>query len=335
MSYEMLSNIWFLIIALVWAVYIIQEAFVVGVSFLSFKYENIKDIKKLNYLVGTHWDGIEVWLILAVAGLFASFPIIFAEILTNLYVVFFLLFFIIVFRGVSIETIFKVDDKKIQNIIIKCWQISSLLLFLVIGIFITNWFIGFKLAVNYSVLPFLHFTYIFNKTAILAGGFFICYALTSGYNFITLNYGQSYSKRLYPIAKWSSIISSILLILVLLSFNNKYSLFDDLYIKYFLIWLLPVFTMLFSVIGTVAIWFNKHIISFISNIFSMISFIFTGFTSLMPFAIIGKNEKNLSILIVDGSAGYSTLKIMLIITIIFLPIILSYIIFKYIRFWGE
>ncbi len=100
--HEFLSNLWYYILALVWAVYVSQELFVTGSGMLSQFYKvNSKEFKLINESVGTHWDGIQVWVIVAIGGLFAVFYNAYALILETLYIPFFLLLIAIILRGLS------------------------------------------------------------------------------------------------------------------------------------------------------------------------------------------------------------------------------------------
>ncbi len=338
MSHELLANIWFLILALVWSLYVIQEAFVVGLSVMSAKYKEEKDVRKINTLVGTHWDGIEVWLVLAVAGQFAAFPVIFAETLTNLYVVFFLLLYIIVARGMAIETLYKTGNKKVQKALKVTWQVSSPLLILVIGVYLTNLFMGLQLLENYIEGGFFHFLYIFNFTAILGGVMFVTYSLTSGYNFLVLNYKNDLRENIEPVGKYASVITVVTLIFILMSLNNEYSVFNSgVYETYQILILLPALSTIMMIASMIFVWLNKNLFSFITQSIGMTLFIFTGFVGSMPYALKSINETQGagSILMVDGAAGPKTLELMLYLTIAFLPIVLGYIIFKYIKFWGK
>jgi len=89
MSHELLASIWYFILALVWAIYVSQELFVTGVGMLSLKYRVEEDyFQKINESVATFWDGIQVWLIVAVGGLFATFPTAYGLTLQALYIPF-------------------------------------------------------------------------------------------------------------------------------------------------------------------------------------------------------------------------------------------------------
>jgi cytochrome bd ubiquinol oxidase subunit II len=335
MSFELLSNIWFYLMALVWSVYIVQESFVIGSGILAFKFKDDKAYRNLNHLVGTHWDGIQVWLILAVAGLFASFPRAFSLLLSNLYIPFFLLLYAIIFRGISIELIYKSENKTFQKIAKITWSISSFALFFIIGLYITNTFIGLPLENGTMNLEFFSFLALFNKFGMYGGLFFVSHSLVAGTCFLYMNTKNDFITPIQNIAKWFSVVSSFLLIFLFMGFNNKIDLFNDgLYEKYSILWALPFLSMVFMMLSSLLIWFKKYTLTFIFSSLSISLFIFTGYVSAFPYAVVATIPEN-GLLIYDAAAGVSSLTIMFYSTLIFLPIVIGYQLYKYIRFWGD
>ena len=60
--------------------------------------------------IGPVWDGNEVWLVTAGGALFAAFPAVYATVFSGFYLVFILLLFALIFRAVAIEFRGKVDS---------------------------------------------------------------------------------------------------------------------------------------------------------------------------------------------------------------------------------
>jgi cytochrome bd ubiquinol oxidase subunit II len=336
MSFTLLSNIWFFLMALVWTVYIVQESFIIGGSILSFRFKNEKDYHDVNHLVGTHWDGIQVWLILAVAGLFASFPRAFGSVLSNLYIPFFLLLYAIIFRGVSIELVFKSENKRYQKIMKTIWSISSFVLFLVIGIYITNTFLGLPIENGTMNTTFFSFMVIFNKMGLYGGLLFISHSLVAGTCFLQMNAGTKFIEPIEKIGKVAAVVSSVILALLFMGFNIKNDMFNGgLYEQNPIFWALPVGAMLLMMLAALCMWLNKFSFTFILSSLSMALFIFTGYTMTFPYIIMSSISPENGMLISEGASGATTLTVMFYGTLIFLPIVIGYQVYKYIRFWGD
>lgn len=330
--HEILSNLWYYILALVWAVYVSQELFVTGAGMLAKFYSvESKEYRTINESVGTHWDGIQVWVIVAIGGLFAVFYDAYALILSTLYIPFFLLLIAIILRGLSIELIYKSDDKPWQKSCAIIWMVSSFLLILVVGVYLTNIFIGLPINDNMLQTSFLT---IFNLVGIVGGLFFTTTAITLGAVWIKLSCGKTYleQQRTYIIV--ASVTSSILLVLLYLGFNHKTNGFiEGLFVDYPIIWIVPILSLLSMIISVIAILKELYVIAFITIILSVILLIFTGFSLTFPYIVYSTYDIKEGLLIVEASATLYSLKLMTISAAIFVPIVIVYQAWKYIKFW--
>ncbi len=211
--HETLSYLWYYILALVWAVYVSQELFVTGSGMVAIFYKvDSKEYKQINESVGTHWDGIQVWLIVAIGGLFAVFYNAYAMILETLYIPFFLLLFSIILRGLSIELIYKSEDILWQKALRVIWVVSSFLLIFIIGLYLTNLFIG--LPINEAGLLSTNFLAIFNQVGLLGGAFFVTTAITLATCWIKLSCNETLLERNNSFLKVVAVVASVLLVLM-------------------------------------------------------------------------------------------------------------------------
>ena len=70
-----LDTLWFILIAVLWAGFFVLEGFDFGVGMLHGIVGKTEDEKRAAInSIGPFWDGNEVWLIVAGAGIFAAFP---------------------------------------------------------------------------------------------------------------------------------------------------------------------------------------------------------------------------------------------------------------------
>ncbi|MDR1781981.1 MAG: cytochrome d ubiquinol oxidase subunit II [Bacilli bacterium] len=337
MSFEFLSNLWFFLLALVWGIYLAQEMFIAGSSILasSFRKDNEK-FEVINNAIGTHWDGIQVWLILAVGGTFAAFPNAFASILSNLYIPIFLLLYLIIFRGISIETIDK-SHGKLSTVLKWCWFISSAGLLVVLGVYSANMFIGLPLnadgLMNDSFFSFLS---IFGMVPIFTALMFVLYALVMGSLFLKMNVEKVVSNKFDKLIKIGSLFASLFLILIFVGLNAKGNIFNrGLFEDIPYLFALPIASCLLSVVGGIAAFKGKYLLAFIFMALGMLLFMITGYLSLVPDFVFSTLDPANSLSIANGAAGEQTLMVMFVSTCIFLPIVLIYQGYKYIRFWGN
>ncbi|HMN76182.1 MAG TPA: cytochrome d ubiquinol oxidase subunit II [Burkholderiaceae bacterium] len=98
-----LALFWAGVIALAILVYVILDGFDLGVGIL---FGTTRDESKRAALMRTiapFWDGNETWLVIVGAGLFATFPAVYAVFMGAFYVPVLLLLFGLIFRGVAFE----------------------------------------------------------------------------------------------------------------------------------------------------------------------------------------------------------------------------------------
>ena len=99
-----LDDLWFALIAVLWAGYFVLEGFDFGVGMLlPFVGRNEEDRGAMLGTIGPLWDGNEVWLVVAAGATFAAFPAWYAGAFSGLYLALLLLLVCLVVRAVSFE----------------------------------------------------------------------------------------------------------------------------------------------------------------------------------------------------------------------------------------
>jgi cytochrome bd ubiquinol oxidase subunit II len=113
-----LQELWFGLIAVLFLGFFILEGFDFGVGMLMEPFAHVgngdPEIHRRAALntIGPVWDGNEVWLITAGAGMFAAFPGWYATVFSTLYLPLLAILFGMIVRSVAIEWRGKIDDAK-------------------------------------------------------------------------------------------------------------------------------------------------------------------------------------------------------------------------------
>jgi cytochrome d ubiquinol oxidase subunit II len=103
-SLESFQELWFVLIAILFAGYSILDGFDLGIGALLPVFGKTKEQKDtLINSIGPVWDGNEVWLVTAGGALFAAFPQAYATSFSGFYLAFMLVLFCLIFRAVSFE----------------------------------------------------------------------------------------------------------------------------------------------------------------------------------------------------------------------------------------
>ncbi|EPF74267.1 cytochrome d ubiquinol oxidase subunit II [Acinetobacter rudis] len=107
-----LALVWVGIIGLGVLIYVILDGFDLGIGIL---FPFIKKQQQRDVMMNTVapvWDGNETWMVLGGAGLYAAFPLVYATVLSALYMPIMLMVVALIFRGVAFEFRFKANRSK-------------------------------------------------------------------------------------------------------------------------------------------------------------------------------------------------------------------------------
>lgn len=106
-----LEIIWFVLIAVLFTGYFFLEGFDFGVGIaLPFLADDDRDRRVMINTIGPFWDANEVWLITAAGAMFAAFPHWYATLFSAYYLPFFLILIALIVRAVGFEFRSKVDS---------------------------------------------------------------------------------------------------------------------------------------------------------------------------------------------------------------------------------
>ncbi len=99
-----LQIFWYIVIAFFWTGFFILEGFDLGVGTLHM-FVGKSDLERRVAInsIGPFWDGNEVWLVVAGAGMFAAFPAWYGSMFSALYLALMLILLALIIRGVSFE----------------------------------------------------------------------------------------------------------------------------------------------------------------------------------------------------------------------------------------
>ena len=151
-----LQLIWFLLLALILAVYFILDGFDLGSGALyPFIAKDEKEKAMVRRSVGPFWDGNEVWLITGGGVLLAAFAPAYATTFSGFYLAIMLVLFCLIFRAVSLE--FRAHERSLPKFFDGAFFIASALPALLFGVAVGNVIQGIPLNAlgDYTGLPLI------------------------------------------------------------------------------------------------------------------------------------------------------------------------------------
>lgn len=110
-TWNLLRDIWFVLVGVLLAGYSLLDGFDLGVGvLLPFLAKNDGEKTALVRSIGPVWDGNEVWLLTGGGALFAAFPHAYATVFSGFYLALMLVLFSLILRAVSLE--FRAQDTR-------------------------------------------------------------------------------------------------------------------------------------------------------------------------------------------------------------------------------
>ncbi|HTS49124.1 MAG TPA: cytochrome d ubiquinol oxidase subunit II [Bryobacteraceae bacterium] len=100
----MIATLWFCLIAIMIAGYVILDGFDLGAGMIHlFVTRNEEERQRVLRSIGPVWDGNEVWLLAAGGTLYFAFPALYAAAFSGFYLALMLVLWLLILRGVAIE----------------------------------------------------------------------------------------------------------------------------------------------------------------------------------------------------------------------------------------
>src|SRR5215475_13236567 len=102
--------LWFCLVALMVAVYVVLDGFDLGVGILHLLVARTEGERRQSISsIGPVWDGNEVWLLAAGGVLYFAFPVLYASSFSGFYLPLMMVLWLLILRGISIELRSHVD----------------------------------------------------------------------------------------------------------------------------------------------------------------------------------------------------------------------------------
>lgn len=331
---DILAIIAFSVIGLSYLIYLVQEIPIIGVGILNiFIAPSDEEKKKLQSIAGLYSDGVEVWLIVAVGLTFAAFPLAFGQIFSGIYVPAFLLLIALIFRGLSVELLFKDDTRKWIKYMSLAWSISGMLLMFVLGVYFVTLFFGFPYE-NGSMGT--NIFGIFSTATISGGLLMIALAFIVGAVWIKFNHLTELSDKAFGLIKKYGIIYAVPLLfaLVLMGINNNVVsiVSGQIFVAHPFLIALPLASLFFLILVTLFGNLKKPGMLYGSFLLGMTLFFISGFVGTYPYILFSHISFAEGITITDAMASETALTVMSVVILIVLPIVLLYQGYKYVYF---
>ena len=351
-DYETLKLIWWAIIGVVIIGFAVTGGFDLGVGMLLpvvAKTDNERRV--LLNSVGATWEGNQTWFITAGGALFAAWPLVYAVAFSGFYVAMLLLLLTFILRPVGFDYRSKLTIPRWRQSWDWCLFIAGLVPALIFGVAFGNLFVG--LPFTYDI--FMHTSYhgnffgLLNPFGLCAGLISIAMLLAHGATYLVCKTTGVIANRARQAAIAASITACVLFIgagfwvaqlsgfsiSTIPNVNLALSVHDKTveivagawmhnYRDLPLLWALPIATILLGLMSAALSYLHHAKSAFIASGLMIAGIILTAAASLFPFLMPSTMSPNVSLTVWDSVSSARTLGIMFWVTLVMVPIIISY-----------
>lgn len=360
-DYETLKMLWWLIIGVLLIGFAITDGMDMGVAML-LRLVGKTDLERRTVIntIGAHWDGNQVWFITAGGALFAAWPMVYAAAFSGFYFAMILVLFALFFRPLGFDYRSKIDSKRWRN----NWDwglfAGSAIPALVFGVAFGNLFLG----VPFNIDNLLRVSYqgsffgLLNPFALLAGLISIAMLIAHAGMWLQLRTADAVAERSGQYGRYALIAFIVLFAAAgfwvanlsgyqIVSMGDTQGHADPLakvvttakgawlnnYTERAWTVTFPVLAFAMALSALVFSKLNKPALGLISTALMLVGVIMTAGVSLFPFIMPSINNPNISLTIWDAVSSHKTLNIMLVAVAIFVPLILAYTTWCYVKMW--
>ncbi len=206
-----MATIWFVILGLMFGIYTVLDGFDFGVGAL-YLWVARQDGERRAVLnaIGPLWDGNEVWLIAGGGVLFFAFPLLYASTFSGLYLALFMVLWLLILRGLSIELRHQIHHPLWADFWDVIFSVASLGLALLFGVALGNLLRGvplneqgyFFVALWTNLLPYAEPQGILDWFTVMIGLLAVVTLIMHGGHFLAFKTHDPIHARAMQAAGW-------------------------------------------------------------------------------------------------------------------------------------
>lgn len=363
-DYETLKLIWWVLIGVLLIGFAVTDGFDMGVgALIPLLGKTDEERRIIINTVGPHWDGNQVWFITAGGALFAAWPVVYGVAFSGFYWAMLLTLFALFFRPVGFEYRSKIADKRWRSF----WDwglfAGGFVPALVFGVAFGNLFLG----VPFELDVYMRSTYtggllgLLNPFALLSGVLSVAMLMMHGAVYLQLRTDGAVAQRARSAAQIAAVVT-----LAAFSVAGLWLAFKD--VGYVITSMedpnlasVPTAKVVTSQAGA---WFHNYQLypwmiagplmgllgamlvfmlsrmarpgfAFLCSSVSVAGIICTAGWSLFPFIMPSSLNPSHSLTVWDVTSSLMTMNIMFWAAMIFVPLILCYTLWGYVKMWGK
>lgn len=365
LDFATLRLIWWGLLGVLLIAFALTDGFDLGVgALLPFVARTDEERRMVINTVGATWEGNQVWFILGGGAIFAAWPFVYAVSFSGFYLAMFLVLAALILRPVA----FKYRSKRPHGHWRTFWDwalfVSGFVPALVFGVAVGNVMLGAPFRLDSDLRSFYEGSLLglFSPFALLCGLMSVAMLVLHGAAWLGLKAERG------PVADRARLYGTIagLLGLVLFAAGGLFVAYGDIgfritgaldvngasnplrttvqaasgawldnYGRYPWMLIAPVLGFVGAAAALLGLWRRSEPLAFGGSSLSAVGIISTVGLSMFPFILPSSIHPQSSLTVWNASSSQTTLFIMLLVTVVFLPLILLYTAWVYKVLWGR
>ncbi len=363
-DYETLKLVWWVLIGVLLIGFALTDGFDMGaMALMPFVGKTDNERRVAINTIAPHWDGNQVWFITAGGALFAAWPMVYAVAFSGLYWAMLLVLFALFCRPVGFDYRSKLENTRWRSAWDWALFVGGAVPSLVFGVAFGNLFLGLPFQLDDMMRSSYHgsFFALLNPFALLCGVVSLSMLCAHGGAWLMMRTEGDLAARSRKATYLSALVFLIGFMLAgswlalgikgmslagafdagaALNPLHKQVLADNAgwlgnYGRYPLTMGAPVLGVLGALLAILASTSRRAGLAFIGSSLMIIGTICTAGFALFPFVFPSSLDAASSLTVWDAVSSQKTLGIMFVVACIFVPIILLYTLWSYVRMWGK
>lgn len=364
MDYEFLRFIWWLLVGILLIGFAVTDGFDMGVGALLKVVGKTDDERRVMInAIAPHWDGNQVWLVTAGGAIFAAWPPVYAASFSGFYLAMILTLAALFFRPIGFDYRSKLENASWRRNWDWAITVGSVVPPIIFGVAFGNLLQGVPFHYD-DIFRFKYtgtFLALLNPFALLVGVLSLTMFVAQGAAYLQMKTNAQVLQRSQRIGAITGFVAAVLFVscgIWLHSTIAGYVVTSEIdtnainnvmnktaqqqsgawlanFIAMPILWAAPILGVVAFLLTGLFSRAGKGAYAFISSSLGQAGVILTCGFAMFPFIMPSSSHPAHSLTIWDATSSELTLKIMFVVACIFVPIVLGYTIWSYVKMFGR
>lgn len=364
MDYEFLRFIWWLLVGILLIGFAVTDGFDMGVGALLKVVGKTDDERRVMInAIAPHWDGNQVWLVTAGGAIFAAWPPVYAASFSGFYLAMILTLAALFFRPIGFDYRSKLENGSWRRNWDWAITVGSVVPPIIFGVAFGNLLQGVPFHYD-DIFRFKYtgtFLALLNPFALLVGVLSLTMFVAQGAAYLQMKTNAQILQRSQRIGTITGFVAAVLFVICGIWLHSTiagYVVTSEIdtnainnvmnktaqqqsgawlanFIAMPILWAAPILGVVAFLLTGLFSRAGKGAYAFISSSLGQAGVILTCGFAMFPFIMPSSSHPAHSLTIWDATSSELTLKIMFVVACIFVPIVLGYTIWSYVKMFGR